>query len=64
MVAKQAGDNTVVHHWLVRLVLEVGFPACFEVGSRPRLEFLEFGVRRADLDAGFDARWWPADRFP
>jgi hypothetical protein len=55
VVAKPASDDTVVHHRLVRLVLEVGLPACLEVRSRPGLKLFEFGVSRADLDAGFDA---------
>jgi hypothetical protein len=44
-----------VHHWLVGFVLEVGFPALFEVGGWPGLELLELGGSRTNLNARFDA---------
>jgi hypothetical protein len=55
VVTKPAGNDAVVHHGLVGLVLEVGVPAALEVRSRPVLELLELFLSRADLDAGFDA---------
>lgn len=48
-------NNRIVHHWLVGLVLEVGFPALFEVGGGPGFKLLELGGSWANLDACFDA---------
>lgn len=55
MVAEEAGDDAVVHHGLVRLVLEVGLPAVVEVRRRPLLEGLQLFLGGPDLDAGLDA---------
>lgn len=55
VITEPAGNNAVVHHGLVGLILKVGVPAALEVRSRPVLELLELFLSRADLDAGFDA---------
>lgn len=39
VVTKPAGYDTVVHHWLIRLVFKITLPAVFKVGSWPALEF-------------------------
>jgi hypothetical protein len=55
MVAKPTGNDAVMHHRLVGLVLEVRIPAALEVRSRPVLELLELFLGWPDLDAGLDA---------
>lgn len=55
VVAEPAGNDTIVHHGLVRFVLKVRIPAALEVRSRPGLELLQFCLGWADLDAGVDA---------
>lgn len=55
VVSEPAGNDRVMHDWLVRLVLEVRLPALFEVRSRPGLEVAELLFGWADLDACFDA---------
>lgn len=38
VVTKPAGYDTVMHHWLIWLVLKITLPAVFEVGSWPALK--------------------------
>lgn len=61
MVAEPAGNDGIMHHGLVGLVLEVRLPALGEVGSRPGFEFLELRLVRSNLDPGVDSvsRKWP-----
>lgn len=47
-------NDTVVHDWLVGLVLEIALPPILEVGSRPGLKLPQFLSSRAHLDTGFD----------
>jgi hypothetical protein len=44
-----------MHHWLVRLVLEVAVPAGAELWTRPLVHHLEFIFSRADLDTSINA---------
>jgi hypothetical protein len=55
VVAEPARDDRVVHHRLVRLVLEVRVPSGLELRGWPGLHVFELLVGRTDLDAGVDA---------
>lgn len=61
VVAEPAGNDGIMHHGLVGLILEVRLPAIGEVGSRPGFEFFELRLGRSDLDASFNpvGRQWP-----
>lgn len=54
VVTKPTGNDTVVHDWLVWLVLEVRVPAAAELWARPRVHLLELFLGGADLHTGFD----------
>lgn len=55
VVTEPAGNDTVVHDGLVRLVLEVRLPSVGEVGSGPALKVPELLLCGTDLDTGFNA---------
>ena len=55
VVTEPAGDDRVVHDWLVWLVLEVAVPSGDELWEWPALEFFKFLLVRADLHTRFDA---------
>lgn len=48
-------NDRIVHHRLVRLVFEVGFPPFLEVRGWPGLKLLELGGSWANLDSRLDA---------
>lgn len=48
-------DDTVVHHWLVGLVLEVRFPTVLEVRSWPCLKLPQLLSSWAHFNAGLNA---------
>lgn len=55
VVTEPAGNDTVVHDGLVRLVLEVRLPAVGEVGSGPALKVPKLLLCGTDLDTGLNA---------
>lgn len=55
VVAEPAGDDRVVHDWLVGLVFEVTVPAGAELRAGPLIHGRQLVLRRPDLDACFDA---------
>lgn len=48
-------DNTIMHHWLVGLVLEIRFPTVFEVWRWPGLKLPQLLSSWAHFDTGLDA---------
>lgn len=54
VVTKPARDNTIVHDWLVGLVLKVGSPSVTEMRSRPPFELFKLLFGRPDLDTGIN----------
>lgn len=54
VVAKPTSDNGVMHHRLVRLVLEVCLPAVGELGCGPGLKLFKFLLIRADFYTSLD----------
>jgi len=55
VVAEPAGNDGVVHDWLVGLVLEVRVPTRAELWARPAVHLVELLLGRADLDTSIDA---------
>lgn len=54
VVTEETSNHRVMHDRLVRLVLEVRFPALGEVRRRPPLKVLELLLSRPDLDTSID----------
>lgn len=55
MVAEEAGNDRVVHHWLVGLVLEIAIPTRAELAAWPGVDLLHLLLGRSSLDTGLDA---------
>jgi hypothetical protein len=55
MVAKPTRNDRVMHHRLVRLILEVAVPARSELRTWPTIHHLEFFLSRANLDSSLDS---------
>jgi len=54
VVTEPAGNDTVVHDWLVWLVLEVAVPTRSELLAWPAVHLLEFLFRWSDLHTSLD----------
>lgn len=50
-----ASDDTIMHHWLVRLVLEIRLPSVLEMRSWPCLKLPQLLSSWAHFDAGLNA---------
>ncbi len=49
------GNDRVMHHRLVWLVLEIAIPATLELWRRPFSHILKFLFSRSNFDASFDS---------
>lgn len=67
MSSNSPGNNGIVHHWLVRFILEVAVPSTSEMRGWPRVHLLQFLLSRANLHTSVNAigsKWASALEVP